>query len=172
MLASYLQDGYSFACKETCKIEMKKEVSAVGIWKAIVTPEAGQVDDLAAVVNVPADSVEEVKNDQDIMIKIKEKGPMIHMIWKTAERNLEFTFQFDKEFEDYDPYMKETTKNVVTKAGKTWNWVTYLKNGKTIQTQMVIGTQLLVAVNSNITFNNYRTLAKISIGSKISMSRK
>ena len=59
---------------------MKKEASAGGIWKAIVTPEAGQVDDLATVINVPADSVKKVKNDQDKTIMIKEKDPMIHIL--------------------------------------------------------------------------------------------
>ena len=125
---------------------MAKEVSAVGIWTSVSTPNA---ENVAAISNnIDQDTINGVIEDKNITMIVEEKGQtMTRLQWKGSSHDFDISFKFDEEFEFYDPYMKESTRNVVSKSGKVWTWMTYSKKIGTITNQFTIGTKFLVTVS-------------------------
>ena len=94
---------------------------------------------------VPDAQAQELINEV-VELCIDEKGPLIRWNWKSKFMPMDMTFKLNEETDVYDPMLKETTKNVATKAGNVLDIITVSSQG-TWHTKCTVGHTFMVFVS-------------------------
>ena len=94
---------------------------------------------------VPDAQAQELINEE-VELCVEEKGPLIRWNWKSKFIPMDMTFKLNEETDVYDPMLKETTKNVATKAGNVLDIITVSSQG-TWHTKCTVGHTFMVFVS-------------------------
>jgi len=125
-------DSASVECyKETCPI--------IGKWKVASLSGAKEMYQF---LGMPEAQAQEFINEI-VELHVEEKGPMVRWNWKSKLQPVDLSFKWNEEVSLYDPFLKETTKNIATKCGNTMTTITKSSHG-TWETKCIVGNTFMV----------------------------
>jgi hypothetical protein len=132
--------GRNLKSGDAATVEMYKETLPIlGTWKTVSLSGAKEMYKL---LGVPDAQAQELINEV-VELCIDEKGPLIRWNWKSKFMPMDMTFKLNEETDVYDPMLKETTKNVATKAGNVLDIITVSSQG-TWHTKCTVGHTFMV----------------------------
>jgi len=125
---------------DTCYMECKKEyLPIIGNWR---TASISGAKELMTTLGFPKEQFQQWLTDRPELF-IEEKGPITHWIWKSKFFPMDMSFEYDREFEVYDPCLKEKVKCVASKYNNKMKFLTHSSHG-CWETKITAGNDFLV----------------------------
>lgn len=125
---------------DTCYMECKKEhLPIIGNWR---TASISGAKELMSTMGFPKEQYQQWLNERPELF-IEEKGPITHWTWKSKMYPFNMSFEYDREFEVYDPYLKEKVRCIATKYNNKMKLLTHSSHG-CWETKITAGNEFLV----------------------------
>jgi len=125
---------------DACSSELYKEhLPIIGKWK---TASMSGAKELLELMGVPAAEAQKFA-DEVVILEIEEKGPIVRYNYKSQFQPMDLSFKWNEETDQYDPFLKETTKNIATKSGNVMTVLTHSSMGTWI-TKVTVGHTFMV----------------------------
>merc|ERR1712038_422159 len=125
---------------DTCYMECKKEyLPVIGNWR---TASISGARELLTTLGFPKEQFQQWLSDRPELF-IEEKGPITHWIWKSKFFPMDMSFEYDREFEVYDPCLQEKVRCVASKYNNKMKFLTHSSHG-CWETKITAGNDFLV----------------------------
>jgi len=125
---------------DTCYMECKKEyLPIIGNWR---TASISGAKELMTTLGFPKEQFQQWLSDRPELF-IEEKGPITHWTWKSKFFPMDMSFEYDREFEVFDPCLQEKVRCVASKYNNKMKFLTHSSHG-CWETKITAGNDFLV----------------------------
>merc|ERR1712212_778244 len=125
---------------DTCYMECKKEyLPIIGNWR---TASISGAKELMSTMGFPKEQYQQWLSDRPELF-IEEKGLITHWTWKSKFFPMDMSFEYDREFEVFDPCLQEKVRCVASKYNNKMKFLTHSSHG-CWETKIAAGNDFLV----------------------------